>query len=149
MFCVSKTRGVSSPFICYRFGKISKYIFTTGYANVTVYKKRACSPPNMADPAKRKFYRKTARHHSAADFHAPALHRPGSYPAAGGRGTQSVPPKKSDLPILRTENFLKRICYCGNGLFYALGSFKLKKSIALLRQIFFHASVGSLPESCR
>ena len=98
LFCVSKTRGVSSPFICYRFGKISKYIFTTGYANVTAYKKRACSPPNMADPAKRKFYRKTARHHSAADFHAPALHRTGSYPAAGGRGTQSGPRKKAISP---------------------------------------------------
>ena len=48
VFCVSKTRGVSSPFICYRFGKISKYIFTTGYANVTAYKKRACSPPIVA-----------------------------------------------------------------------------------------------------
>ena len=48
MFCVSKTRGVSSPCICYRLGKISKYIFTTGYANVTAYKKRACSPPIVA-----------------------------------------------------------------------------------------------------
>ena len=85
VFCVSKTRGVSSPFICYRFGKISKYIFTTGYANVTAYKKRACSPTNMANPAKdllchsgvppaflfgrtkRKFCRKPARHHPGAD----------------------------------------------------------------------------------
>ena len=38
-------------FICYRLGKISKYIFTTGYANVTAYKKRACSPPIVANPA--------------------------------------------------------------------------------------------------
>ena len=53
MFCVSKTRGVSSPFICYRLGKISKYIFTTGYANVTAYKKRACSPPIVAKSGER------------------------------------------------------------------------------------------------
>ena len=102
MFCVSKTRGVSSPFICYRLGKISKYIFTTGYANVTAYKKRACSPPIMAKsgerfvssfrrvpPAficgrtKRTFRRNTARHHTATDTHAPASYCSGSYPAPG------------------------------------------------------------------
>ena len=53
VFCVSKTRGVSSPFICYRLGKISKYIFTTGYANVTAYKKRACSPQIVAKSGER------------------------------------------------------------------------------------------------
>ncbi|MBR1966271.1 MAG: hypothetical protein IKA22_06650, partial [Lentisphaeria bacterium] len=40
-------------FICYRLGKISKYIFTTGYANVTAYKKRACSPPIVANRGER------------------------------------------------------------------------------------------------
>ena len=83
MFCVSKTRGVSSPFICYRLGKISKYIFTTGYANVTAYKKRACSPPIMANRGERfdsSFLKKeegwskyftanNAWHHPAVDIH--------------------------------------------------------------------------------
>ena len=40
MNCDSNERGVSSLFICYRLGKISKYIFTTGYANATAYPKK-------------------------------------------------------------------------------------------------------------
>ena len=137
MFCVSKTRGVSSPFICYRFGKISKYIFTTGYANVTAYKKRACSPPNMANPAKdllchsgvppaflfrrakRKFCRKPARHHPVADSHTPAFHRTGSYPAAGGAGDAVSPPKKAISPYWEQSIYFcdfisrkwRRICF--------------------------------------
>ncbi len=35
-------------FICYRLSKSLLYIFTTGYANVTAYKKRACSPKIVA-----------------------------------------------------------------------------------------------------
>ena len=83
-----------------------------GYANVIAYKKRACSPQNMANPAKdllchsgvppaflfgrakRKFCRKSARHHPSADSYASALHRTGSYPAAGGGGRSQSPEKK-------------------------------------------------------
>ena len=53
MNCDSNERGVSSPFICYRLSKSSLYIFTTGYANVTAYKKRACSPPIVANRGER------------------------------------------------------------------------------------------------
>ena len=49
----------------------------------------------MANPAKRKFCRKPARHHPAADSHAPALHRTGAYPDAGVR---RVPRKKVISP---------------------------------------------------
>ena len=102
MNCDSNERGVSSPFICYRLGKSSLYIFTTGYANVTAYKKRACSPPIVAKsgerfvssfrsvpPAficgrtKRTFRRKTDWQYTATDIHASASYRSGSYPAPG------------------------------------------------------------------
>ena len=136
-------------FICYRLGKISKYIFTTGYANVTAYKKRACSPPIVAKSGERfvssfrrstRFYMredetnispKNSLMHPAADTHAPASHRSGSYPApcsvfatlrrdkaggetrqrnrrAGGTPGGVSPCKKSTrysyLPILGTEH---------------------------------------------
>ena len=112
MFCVSKTRGVSSPFICYRFGKISKYIFTTGYANVTAYKKRACSPPNMANPAKRfalPFRKKAGGQSENFAENQPDTIRsltltlrryiaPGRTRLQGIGGTQSVPRKKAISP---------------------------------------------------
>ena len=112
MFCVSKTRGVSSPFICYRFGKISKYIFTTGYANVIAYKKRACSPKNMANPAKdllchsgvppaflfrrakRKFCRKPARHHPPLTLTHQRYIAPGRTRLQGFGGRSQSPEKK-------------------------------------------------------
>ena len=34
---------------------------------------------------------------TAAKHHASALHRPGSYPVAGGRGMQSIPRKKGAI----------------------------------------------------
>ena len=63
--------------------------------------------PQKSGRAKRKFCRKTARHHPVADFHAPALYRTGSYPAAGGGG-RSQSPEKSYLPILGIEHLYKK-----------------------------------------
>ena len=118
--CDSNERGVSSSFICYRLGKISKYIFTTGYANVTAYKKRACSPPIVAKSGERfdcSFPKKgggAIEHFAEKQPDAPSRwHSRASVtslrvvPGAGCRGGAS-PCKKSTrysyLPILGTEH---------------------------------------------
>ena len=128
VFCVSKTRGVSSPFICYRFGKISKYIFTTGYANVTAYKKRACSPPNMANSAKDLFRHSTKKwedetnilpHFCSASPLKPAFHTSnnialrrtelGENKRAGGTPGRSQPPAKKLIYTKWKQYIFKKI----------------------------------------
>ena len=67
---------------------LGEIIFCRGLASPGV------PPALLFGRAKRKFCRKPDRHHQAADFHAPALHRTGSYPAAGGGGRSQSPEKK-------------------------------------------------------
>ena len=78
--------------LCSLWGEI---IFCRGGASPGV------PPAFLFGRSKRKFCRKPARHHPAADSHAPALHRTGSYPAAGRWGTPSVPRKKAISPYLK------------------------------------------------
>ena len=81
----------------------------TAIPQIWLIRQKICfAIPQKSGRAKRKFCRKSVRHHPAADSHAPALHRTGSYPAAGGAGDAVSPPKKSHLPILGTE--LKFYC---------------------------------------